>query len=394
MPKVKVMGIVNVTPDSFSGDGLDGAAAIERALALKAAGADVIDVGGESTRPGHTPVPAAEEWRRVRPVVRALARAGLEVSIDTSKLYVAQRATAEGARMVNDVWGLQRSPGLARLVADAGLRLVVMHNQVDHVYSGDLVEAVIAGLKRSLAVALAQGVPKASLIVDPGVGFGKTAAQNLWVLRRLPEVRELGYATLVGVSRKSFLGRLFGEEMPDRVWGTAAAVATAILNGADWIRVHDVREMRLVADVAEAVRPVAPTVAHLGLGSNLGDRASYLARASRLLEEQGATLLRSSRVVETEPWGDLDQPRYLNQVLEISWPGTARELLVAAKEVESQVGRTPTRRWGPREIDVDILLFGAVRIEDPDLVVPHPRLVERDFNLALLAELGLTVGSW
>ena len=249
------MGIVNVTPDSFSGDGLtDPEAAVARGLAMAAAGADVVDVGGESTRPRHTPVAPAEEIARAVPVIAELVRQGVRVSVDTSKLEVAEAAAAVGASMVNDVWGLQRSPGIARLAAERGLDLVLMHNQVGHEYRTDLMEAIKQSLRRSLATAREAGVPAERVVVDPGIGFGKTAEHNMVVLRRLEELRELGRPVLVGASRKSFLGRLFGQEMEERVWGTAAVVAVAVTRGADWVRVHDVPEMAAVARVAEGLR--------------------------------------------------------------------------------------------------------------------------------------------
>jgi dihydropteroate synthase len=255
MSKVRVMGIVNVTPDSFSGDGLvDADAAIARGLAMAVAGADIVDVGGESTRPGHEPVSVGEELRRAVPVVEGLARGGLTVSIDTYKVEVARAAAEAGASIVNDIWGLKRSPEMARLAADRGLGLVLMHNQDGTEYDEDLMSAVKRGLRASADVALEAGVPPERLIVDPGIGFGKTPAHNLVVLRRLGELRELGYPILIGPSRKSFLGRLFGQDMPIRPWGTAAAVTAAILRGADIVRVHDLPEMMAVIQVAEALR--------------------------------------------------------------------------------------------------------------------------------------------
>lgn len=255
MGAVCVMGIVNVTPDSFSGDGLtDHRSAIARGLAMARAGAKIVDVGGESTRPGHSPVTAGEEIRRAVPVVEALAHEGLTVSIDTSKLEVARAAADAGAAIVNDIWGLQRSPGIATLAAQRGLRLVLMHNQEGTEYQGDLIDALCDGLAGSLRRAVSAGVQQERVILDPGIGFGKTAEQNLVVLRRLDELRRLGCPILVGPSRKSFLGKLFGQDMPMRVWGTAAAVTAAILRGADIVRVHDVPEMLAVARVAEALR--------------------------------------------------------------------------------------------------------------------------------------------
>src|SRR5438309_7605439 len=255
MGKVRVMGIVNVTPDSFSGDGLiDANAAIARGMAMAIAGADIVDVGGESTRPGHEAVSLDEEIHRALPVVEALALSGLTVSIDTYKMEVARAAADAGAAIVNDIWGLQRSPEIANLAAERGLGLILMHNQDGTDYAEDLMTVVKRRLRESAAIALEAGVPPERLVVDPGIGFGKTPEHNLVILRRLDELQELGYPILIGPSRKSFLGRLFGQEMPIRPWGTAAAITAAILRGADIVRVHDLPEMLAVAQVAEALR--------------------------------------------------------------------------------------------------------------------------------------------
>jgi dihydropteroate synthase len=260
--RVYVMGIVNATPDSFSGDGVqDADAAVRQALRMIDEGADLIDVGGESTRPGHEPVSAEEELRRVLPVLRRLCPiAAVPVSIDTWKLEVAEAAAAEGASMVNDVWGLQRSPGLAELAARRGLGLVLMHNQRGTAYETDLMGEVRASLRRSLAVALAAGVPPERVVLDPGVGFGKTALHGVEVLRRFAELTELGQPLLVGVSRKSFLERVFGQRLEERLPGTIASVTAAVLRGADVVRVHDVAEVARAVRVAEALRtrPPAP----------------------------------------------------------------------------------------------------------------------------------------
>ena len=254
MAGVRVMGIVNVTPDSFSGDGLRAKAAIERGLQMARAGAALVDVGGESTRPGYVPVSAQTEIARALPVVEALAAARVAVSIDTSRLEVAEAAVAAGATMINDQWALARSPGIARLAAESGAALVLMHNQAGHVYRDDIMSVIKESLRRSIALALAEGVPAPRIIIDPGIGFGKTVEQNVEVLRRLAELRELGHPILVGASRKGFLGRLYGQEMEMRAWGTAAVATASILRGADIIRVHDVVEMVAVARVAEGLR--------------------------------------------------------------------------------------------------------------------------------------------
>jgi dihydropteroate synthase len=257
MAPTRLMGIVNVTPDSFSGDGvMEPARAVERGLAMARAGAALVDVGGESTRPGHTPVPAAEEIRRVVPVIRELAGHGVTVSVDTSKLDVAEAAADAGAAWINDVWGLQRSPAMAGLARERGLGLILMHNQDGTHYAGDIIDEMKRSLRRSVEVAERAGVPSERIVIDPGIGFGKTAVQNVTVLQRLEELHELRHPILVGVSRKSFLERVFGLAMPERIWGTAAAVAVSVMKGAAIVRVHDVHEMSAVVRVAEAMSTV------------------------------------------------------------------------------------------------------------------------------------------
>ena len=249
-----IAGIVNVTPDSFSGDGLpDPERAVAHGLRLVAAGADMLDVGGESTRPGHRPVPAPVELARVLPVVERLARAaGVPISIDTHKLEVAEAAVAAGASVINDVWGLRRAPGIAGLAARSGAALILMHNQ-DGTRYGDLVAEVEAALRTALEAALAAGVPSERVILDPGIGFGKTAEQNLVLLRALARLRGIGQPLMVGTSRKSFF-RALGLAEADRDLGTAATTVASVLRGADLVRVHDVATTRVALRVAEALR--------------------------------------------------------------------------------------------------------------------------------------------
>ena len=249
-----VMGIVNVTPDSFSGDGLgdDLDAAVAQGLRMVEEGADFLDVGGESTRPGHVPISVSEEIARTEDVVRRLAKgSGVPVSIDTYKIDVAEAAVAAGATIVNDVWGLARTPALADLAARHECALVLMHNQDGTEYPGDLITEVKRFLRASVDEAVAAGVLRERILIDPGIGFGKTADQNWEVMRRLEELRELGQPVLVGTSRKSFIGKLLDLPVTDRVEGTAATVTAAILRGADVVRVHDVREMMRVVHVAD-----------------------------------------------------------------------------------------------------------------------------------------------
>ena len=252
-----VMGIVNVTPDSFSGDGLgaDLEAAVEQGLRMVREGADMVDVGGESTRPGHVPITTAEEIARVESVVRRLAdEAGVPVSIDTYKEEVAAAGIAAGATILNDVWGLTRSPSIADLAARLGCALVVMHNQDGTEYSGDLMDEVMRFLAVAASRAMAAGVPKEKVIVDPGIGFGKTADQNWEVMQRLDELKELGHPVLIGTSRKSFIGKLLDLPVGDRLEGTTATVVAAVLRGADIVRVHDVMQMVRAVRVADRMK--------------------------------------------------------------------------------------------------------------------------------------------
>ena len=253
--RTHVMGIINLTPDSFSGDGLRGNvdAAVDLALQMQADGADIIDVGGESTRPGSRALSADEEMRRLLPALSAVCSVvSLPVSVDTYKAQVARRAIQVGASMINDVWGLRADAAMARVAAEAEVPVIVMHNQSDTSYR-DLVPDVIAGLARSVSIARAAGVGDANIIIDPGIGFGKTADHNLELLRRLPELKPLGYPMLLGVSRKSTIGRILDLPESDRLEGTAAAVAMSIAGGADIVRVHDVKAMVRVARMTDAI---------------------------------------------------------------------------------------------------------------------------------------------
>ena len=251
------MGIVNVTPDSFSGDclGADYEGAVAQGMRMVTEGADLLDVGGESTRPGHVPVSTSEEIARTEAVVRELAEAaGVPVSIDTYKLEVADAAVKAGATIVNDVWGLTRSPALAKLAAKHECALVLMHNQDGTDYAGDIMSEIKRFLEAGAMLAVASGVPRERVLIDPGIGFGKTAEQNWVVMRRLEELRELGLPILIGTSRKSFIGKLLDLPVTERLEGTAATVTAAVLRGANVVRVHDVEEMTRVVRVADHMR--------------------------------------------------------------------------------------------------------------------------------------------
>jgi len=261
------MGVINVSPDSFSGDGLaDVEEAVARAERLASEGADIIDIGGESTRPASTPISTDEELRRVIPVVEKLAhKISVPLSVDTYKLEIAHQALDAGANMINDIWGLKKEPRLAMLAAQKDVPIALMSNQRGS-SCHDIVSAVISDLKRAIEQALDAGVPWENIIVDPGIGFGKTQEQNLEVLQRLEELQSLNRPILLGSSRKSFIGwaldltpeqrlneAVFVPPGDQRLEGTAATIAIGIAKGADIVRVHDVKEMARVCKMSDAI---------------------------------------------------------------------------------------------------------------------------------------------
>ncbi len=257
-----VMGIVNCTPDSFyGGSSVQGEAAVDRGLQMVREGADILDIGGESTRPGSEPVAAEEQIRRVVPVIERLAEhAGVPLSIDTSSAEVARAALEAGVGMINDISSLTADPELGVVAAAAGVPLVLMHtrgqpaNMYGEAHYADIVAEVVAELRQSVGRALAAGVAEEAIIVDPGIGFAKRAEHSLMLLRHLASLRSLGRPILVGPSRKSFIGAVLDLPAEERVEGTAAAVAAAVLGGAHILRVHDVSSMGRVAAVAAAIR--------------------------------------------------------------------------------------------------------------------------------------------
>ncbi len=250
-----VMGVLNLTPDSFSGDGLgsDLEAVVAQARRFVAEGADIIDVGGESTRPDSKPVSVSEELGRVIPAIERLAgELSVPISIDTYKSQVARRAVAAGARMINDVWGLKQDPGLAQVAAEAGVPLVLASNQRDKPCP-DIIAEVVSSLKKSIKLARAAGVAEQDIIIDPGIGFGKSLEQNLELIGRLAGLKSLGRPILLGTSRKSMIGLVLDLPVDERLLGTAATVAIGIANGADMVRVHDVKEMVQVCRMSDAI---------------------------------------------------------------------------------------------------------------------------------------------
>ena len=263
-----VMGVLNITPDSFSDGGLflDTDAAVARALEIERAGADILDIGAESTRPGSTGVSADEELRRILPVLEKLrGKIKIPISIDTSKSEVADAAATAGAEILNDVTALRNDPRIADVARRRKLPLILMHMRGEPrtmqkgPFAKDVVREVLAGLRCSIALARRAGVPKSQIIIDPGIGFGKSYTQNFELLARLPEIARLGFPLLIGTSRKSFITRALegsasGSTLESaRIWGTAATVAASIMQGAHIVRVHDVAEMVQVARVTDVL---------------------------------------------------------------------------------------------------------------------------------------------
>jgi dihydropteroate synthase len=398
----QLMGILNVTPDSFSDGGrhFDLAAAVARAQAMIAEGAAIVDIGGESTRPGHVPVPEDEELRRVAPALGALAELDAPISIDTSKSAVAREAARLGACVINDVWGLQRDPGMADAVAETGSAVVVMHNREKADPAIDILDDVERFFERSLNLAARSGVPFGRILLDPGVGFGKTRQQNHSCIWNLDRFRRFGAPILVGLSRKSFIGGIIDAEVDRRLPGTLAADTIALMRGASVLRVHDVAENRAALAVFMALKVAAAPLSAgeprddgrarvvLALGGNVGDKVLSLRRALRAIAgEPGIELTAVSRFYRTPPWGKTDQDWFLNACALARTSLKPEALLERMKALEIELGRAPAERWGPRVIDIDLIAYGDIALKTERLTLPHPELFNRAFVLVPLAEI-------
>ena len=398
----QLMGILNVTPNSFSDGGrhFDPAAAVARAKAMVAEGAAIIDVGGESTRPGHVPVSEDEELKRVAPALEALAGLDAPISIDTSKAAVAREAARLGACVINDVWGMQRDPDMPDAVAETGSAVVIMHNRQQADEAIDILDDVERFFERSLNLAAGAGVPFGRILLDPGVGFGKTRRQNHACIWNLDRFRRLGAPILVGLSRKSFIGGIIDAEVDRRLPGTLAADTIALMRGASVLRVHDVAENRAALAVFMALTGAAtPSSAAkpedggwtrivLALGGNVGDKAASLRRALHALaSDPGIELTAVSRFYRAAPWGKTDQDWFVNACALARTRLEPDALLDRVKALEVELGRAPAERWGPRVIDIDLIAYGDVTLKTERLTLPHPELFNRAFVLAPLAEI-------
>lgn len=394
-----IMGILNVTPDSFSdgGEYLSLDTAVRHALEMERMGADIIDVGGESTRPGHRPVAKEEEISRTIPVIRELfGKLRVPISIDTSKADVARAALEAGASLVNDVWGLKRDPAIATLAAEKSVPVCLMHNREDTNY-GDLMDDILSQLKDSVRNALLAGIEAERIILDPGIGFGKTPEQNIELMGALERMSETGFPWLLGTSRKSLIGKNLELPISQRLEATIATNVLGIRAGADFIRVHDVLENTRAARMTDLImrsskqKRVAgevKNIVHIAIGSNLGDRLKNLREATAAVSKiRGTELLALSGIYETEPMGPVKQGKFLNGALKISSSLEPEDLLRELNGIEQSLGRERNIKWGPRTIDLDILFYNDIIMKGEGLTIPHPRLQDRLFVLRPLMDI-------
>lgn len=394
-----IMGILNVTPDSFSDGGayLDPKAAVAHGLEMVRAGAAIVDVGGESTRPGATPVTPDEEWDRIGEVVAALVEAGVCVSVDTRHAEVAVRALHAGASIVNDVSGF-RDPAMREAVRRCGCGCVVMHmkgepaTMQDNPVYQDVVAEVRDYLRDAAAALEAAGIDRSRICVDPGPGFGKTPKQTIELMRNLHEIVHLGYPVMVAVSRKRFVGEAYHvEELHDRNVASAAEALLACELGASVVRTHNV-EM-----TAAALKDLRPAVL-LGLGSNVAlvaepgeETEAKIAQLNlavgQLCSLPDTQIMDMSSFYESEPAYYEDQDAFVNAVVLLRSGLPPKELLGYLHGIENSLGRVRTIENGPRTLDIDILDYQMYVASDDELTLPHPRVTERDFVVKPLLEI-------
>lgn len=400
--RVRVMGVLNVTPDSFSDGGvhMQADAALAWADQMLDDGADLIDVGGESTRPGFTPVGCAEEISRIVPVVEGLVARGALVSVDTRHAPVARAALEAGAHIINDVSGFE-DPAMVALAAESGCGVVAMHACKGFLSGGPseprraddpqgFVGQVQDYLLHQADVLRVAGVAPEAICIDPGPGFGTTPDEDVAVQQATARLARLGYPLLCAPSRKRFVGAVAGVNPAGaRDAATAGVVCAAALAGARIMRVHDVRTCAQALRMLEACAGLAPKRrALVALGSNMGDRMAELQEAVQALDGLPQTrVTRASRVFETEPAYLGDQDLFANAVVELSTRLHPRALIESLLGIEDAAGRVRTVKNGPRCLDVDLVWMEGERHAGPRLACPHPRMGERDFVLAPLADL-------
>lgn len=394
-----VMGILNITPDSFSDGGLylDADAAVEHALAMVDAGAAIVDVGGESTRPGSDAVDPAEEWERIGAVIAALAERGLCVSVDTRHAEVASRALAAGASIVNDVSGF-RDPAMAQVAAKSGCGCVVMHmagepkTMQDNPVYDDVVAEVRDYLRDRAAALEAAGIDHSRICIDPGPGFGKTPKQTIELMRNLHELVHLGYPVMVAASRKSYVGYAYGVEEPhERDVASAAEALLACELGASVVRTHN------VPLTVAALGDLRPAVV-LGLGSNVAlvaepgeETEAKIAQINlavgQLCGLPDTQIIDMAPFYESEPAYYTDQNAFVNTVVLLRTGLPPKELLGYLHGIENSLGRVRTMENGPRTLDLDIVDYQMYVASDDELTLPHPRACERDFVVRPLLDI-------
>lgn len=394
-----IMGIVNVTPDSFSDGGsyLDADAAIAHGLELASQGAAIIDVGGESTRPGSDPVDPETEWQRIGAVIAALAERELCVSVDTRHAEVARRALEAGASIINDVSGF-RDPAMVEVARRSGCGCVVMHMagepktmQENPVYQ-DVVAEVRDYLRDRAAELEAAGIDHSRICIDPGPGFGKTPKQTIELMRNLHELVHLGYPVMVAASRKSYVGYAYQVEEPhERDVASAAEALLACELGASVVRTHNV-EMTVAA-----LKDLRPAVL-LGLGSNVAlvaepgeETEAKIAQINlavgQLCALPDTQIIDMASFYESEPAYYTDQDMFVNTVVLLRSGLPPKELLGYLHGIENSLGRVRERENGPRTLDIDILDYQMYVASDDELTLPHPRVAERDFVVKPLLEI-------
>ncbi len=394
-----VMGILNITPDSFSDGGLylDADAAVEHALAMVDAGAAIVDVGGESTRSGSDAVDPAEEWERIGAVIAALAERGLCVSVDTRHAEVASRALAAGASIVNDVSGF-RDPAMAQVAAKSGCGCVVMHmagepkTMQDNPVYDDVVAEVRDYLRDAAAALEEAGVDRSRICIDPGPGFGKTPKQTIELMRNLHELVHLGYPVMVAASRKSYVGYAYGVEEPhERDVASAAEALLACELGASVVRTHN------VPLTVAALGDLRPAVV-LGLGSNVAlvaepgeETEAKIAQINlavgQLCGLPDTQIIDMAPFYESEPAYYTDQDAFVNTVVLLRTGLPPKELLGYLHGIENSLGRVRTMENGPRTLDLDIVDYQMYVASDDELTLPHPRACERDFVVRPLLDI-------
>lgn len=391
LDRTLIMGILNVTPDSFSDGGQHNSPedAVAFARLMMREGADIIDVGGESTRPGSDEVAIEEELRRTIDVVRVLAAEGIPVSIDTRHPEVARAACEAGACIINDVSGF-RDPAMVEVLAAGDAGCVAMHmlgepkNMQSDPHYDDVVAEISEYLLDQAHMLEAHGVARERICIDPGPGFGKTVQHNLALLDAFERFSQLGYPSMVATSRKAFIGKTYGIAIAaDRVWASVSTALRASFKGASVARVHDVEETRLAFEWAAC--PVSD--AHIALGANMGDRIAQLEDAVAELDALVETEVTArSGIYETEPAFNEDQDPFANAVCRISTRLHPKVLLAELHRIELAAGRVRSFANAPRPLDLDIIDYEGVLNDDGYLVLPHPGALSRDFVVTPLLD--------